>query len=564
MNPVRNSPSLTGLLNQINMSQKQKISNGVKITFLSLIDDVSIPGLRFLSSFIKQKGHQSEIIMLPRSYSEGLGSHESFLYPYPDVVLKQVAEKCAHSELVGISLMSCHFDNAVFLTRYLHKHLSCPIIWGGIHPTIRPFECLKHADMVFIGEAELSLSMLMGRMIQGESWKSISIPGILKQGEGGHFLPGLILEDLGELPLPDYDLKDQFILYKKNQIVQLDKNLLSYLFFGSYRTTFSRGCPYACTYCCNNALNKIYERKLPIRHRPIKDIIKELEIAKESIPGLREVDITDDAFLAQPQDRIERFAKDYQKRINLPFKFLTTPVTVTIPKIRALAKAGMSTTAVGVQSGSLGTRALYNRYDTLEQVLSVGEIVNQVAKEIKKEISVRYDFILDNPWESEKDIEDSLQFALKLKRPLDLILFSLTFYPETALYEKACQEGIIKDDLNQVYRKSQLAPSRSYLNALFALLGLGMSRSLVRFFLNKKIPRKYLVGVLYFLVSLYTLKKRLRSVIVKGFLRGDFQWVRVAFLIFVEMVKQKFTLINQKELPKFRGRAGEIYLEAKY
>lgn len=537
----------------------------MKITFISLIDDVSIPGLRFLSAFIKKEGHQSEIIMLPRIYSEGLGSHESFLYPYPDVVLKQLAEKCVQSDLIGISLMSCHFDNAVLITRYLKKYLSRPIVWGGIHPTIRPFECLEHADMVFIGEAELSLSRLMERMADGQSWKSISVPGILKRGEEfGQFLPGPILEDLGKLPLPDYDLEDQFILYEKNRIIQFDKKLLGHCFFGSYRTTFSRGCPYACTYCCNNALNKIYKRKLPVRHRPIENMIKELEIAKELIPGLREVDITDDAFLAQPLERIERFAKEYQKRINLPFKFLTTPVTVTIPKIRALAKAGMSTTAVGVQSGSLRTRILYNRYDTLTQVLSVGNIVSQVAKENKKKISVRYDFILDNPWESEEDMEDSLRFALKLKRPFDLILFSLTFYPETTLYEKARQEGIIKDDLNQVYRKSQLAPSRSYLNTLFALWGLGMSRSLVRFLLNKKIPRKYLVDVLYFLVSLYTLKKRLRSVIVKGFLRRDFKWVRVTLLIFLETIKQKFTLMSHKNLPRFRGEVGEISLEAKY
>jgi len=72
----------------------------MKITFISLIEDVSIPGLRFLSAFIKQKGHESEIIMLPRSYSEGLNDSVSFLYPYPDIVLKQLVEKCNQSDLI--------------------------------------------------------------------------------------------------------------------------------------------------------------------------------------------------------------------------------------------------------------------------------------------------------------------------------------------------------------------------------------------------------------------------------------------------------------------------------
>ncbi|MCX6759122.1 MAG: radical SAM protein [Candidatus Nealsonbacteria bacterium] len=531
----------------------------MKITFISLIEDVSIPGLRFLSAFIKQKGHESEIIMLPRSYSEGLNDSVSFLYPYPDIVLKQLVEKCSQSDLIGISLMSCHFDNAVYITRYLRKRLSCPIIWGGIHPTIRPLECLDHADMVCVGESELSLDMLMERMSNGESWKSISVQGILRQGEkNDQFLPGPILEDLEKLPLPDYDLEDQFLLYEKNRIVQLDKNLLVRCLYGSYVTTLSRGCPYACTYCCNNALNKIYKRKLPIRHRLVKDIIEELEMAKRSILGLREIIITDDAFFAQTQERIEEFSEEYKRKVDLPLKVLTTPVTFTLSKARALVKAGLCATAVGIQSASLRIRALYNRSDTLEQVLAVGDVVSQVAEETKKKIDIRYDFILDNPWENEEDLKDSIRFVLKLKKPFSLMLFSLTFYPETVLYKKARQEGIIWDDLNQVYRKSQLAPNRSYFNALLALAGLGMSKFLVERLLNTHISKKHLVGSLYFLVSLYTLKKELRSVIVKGFLRGDFQWVYTAFLIFLGRIKQKFVSMRHTELVRFKGKAGEI------
>ena len=528
----------------------------MKITFISLLEDVSIPALRFLSAFIKRKGHQSEIIMLPRFYSEGLEDYNSFLYPYSNVVLEQLVERCARSDLIGVSLMSCHFDNAILITRYLRKRLSCPIIWGGIHPTIRPFECLNYADMVCVGEAELSLSMLMEKMSNGESWKSISIPGILKQGKQvGQFLPGPILEDLGELPLPDYDLEHQFILYEKNQIVQLDKNLLARCLGYFYRTTCSRGCPYACTYCCNNALNKIYKRKLPIRQRPIEDIIEEIETAKKSIPGLIAVIITDDAFFAQSQKRIERFSEEYREKINLPFEALTTPVTFTKSKAEALLKAGMYSTGVGIQSGSLRTRVLYNRYDTIDQILSVGDVVSQIVKETKKKMKVRYDFIVDNPWENEEDIEDSLRLALKLKRPFDLILFSLTFYPGTELYEKARREEIIWDDLNQVYRKSQLTPSRSYINALFQLLTLGMPKFLVKLLLGKHIPRRYLVSPLYSLIVFYKLKRKLKSAIVKGFFQGNFQWLYVRSL---EIIKQRFTSLEHNELPKFTGRPGEI------
>jgi radical SAM superfamily enzyme YgiQ (UPF0313 family) len=413
--------------------------------------------------------------------------------------------------------------------------------------------------MVFIGESELCLKKIMKRMDHGEPWKSISEPGIVKKGDPKEkYLPGPILEDLNDLPLPDFDLQDQFILYENNRIVQLDKSILARCTFSSYRLTCSRGCPYACTYCCNNALNRIYKRKLPVRQRPIEHVMQELEMAKRLMPGLREVDITDDAFLAQPQERIEEFAKEYHKRVNLPFKFLTTPITVTVPKMKILAEIGMCATAVGMQSGSLRTRTLYNRYDTIDNVLSVGEVINKVIEGNKRQIGVRYDVILDNPWETEKDLEDSLRVALRIKRPFDLALFSLTLYPGTDLYEKARKEGIIQDDLNQIYRRSQLAPNRTYLNALFFLLSLGMPNPWVEYLLEKPLPRKKMVRSLYSLIVFYTLKKKVKSVIFKGFLRGNFKWVKVSYMIFLETIKQKFTLAKNKKLVRFTKKAGEF------
>ncbi len=58
----------------------------MKISFISLLEDVSIPSLRFLSAFIKSKGYESEIIMFPRLYSEGLNGYNLFRYPYSDIL----------------------------------------------------------------------------------------------------------------------------------------------------------------------------------------------------------------------------------------------------------------------------------------------------------------------------------------------------------------------------------------------------------------------------------------------------------------------------------------------
>lgn len=100
----------------------------MKITFISLTDSIVIPSIRFLSAYIKKEGFKSDIILLPRTYSEGLGPDVSFLYPYSEKVLDQLVEKCADSDIIGLSLMSYHLDNAVYVTNYLREKLSAPII----------------------------------------------------------------------------------------------------------------------------------------------------------------------------------------------------------------------------------------------------------------------------------------------------------------------------------------------------------------------------------------------------------------------------------------------------
>jgi len=114
-------------------------------------------------------------------YGQNMNGANSFLYPYPRRILEQIAEMCKTSDLIGISLMTCHFDNAVYITKFLREKLSVPIIWGGIHPSIRPAECLEYADMVCLGEGELSLSQLAKEMAEGKPWNSLNVQGILKR-----------------------------------------------------------------------------------------------------------------------------------------------------------------------------------------------------------------------------------------------------------------------------------------------------------------------------------------------------------------------------------------------
>ena len=535
----------------------------MRIAFISLLEDVSIPSLRYLSAYLRAKGHDTLLILLPWTFTDRtLSESNSFLYPYPDKVLGQVAEICNTSDLVGISMMTCHFDNAVHITNFLRKRLHLPIIWGGIHPTLRPGECLEYADMVCIGEGEISLCQLASEMSNGRQWESLSIPGMHKCYDKRPLsvLPSPIVQNLDELPLPDYDLDHQFVLYRGN-MAHFNNGLLATCIRYSYRTLFSRGCPYACTYCCNNAIRKLHGYKLPLRWRSTDNMIKELKAAIELMPQLKEIVLADDSFLTQPAESIRTFATRYREEIGLPLSFITIPRSVCESKLRPLAEAGLHHVGIGVQSGSQRiVRELYSRPESIDEALSASACIKQVAQETKKRIKGRYDFILDNPWETEQDIEDGIRLCMKLKKPYGLELFSLTFYPETELYVKAKNEGIITDDLNQVYRRSQLTPSRSYLNGIFSVLSANAPNWVVIFLL--RVRRASPVWLPYLVASIFQVARFFKGLLGYA-LRGD--WTLIRASLSGAIVSPRRPLRSEKRRlntrrPKFCGAPGNTIL----
>jgi len=50
--------------------------------------------------------------------------------------------------------------------------------------------------------------------------------------------------------------------------------------------------------------------------------------------------------------------------------------------------------------------------------------------------------MLDNPYESEENILETLQVILEIQKPFQLQLYSLRFYQGTELYYRAKNEGI--------------------------------------------------------------------------------------------------------------------------
>ena len=153
---------------------------------------------------------------------------------------------------------------------------------------------------------------------------------------------------------------------------------------------------------------------------------------------------------------------------------------------------------VGIQTGSENTKKLYKRSHSNKRII-------QIAKEIHEFgiNEVTYDIILDNPWENDEDLIETLMLLTKLPVPYKLSLFSLKFYPGSAMYEMAKSKGIEEDELKENYSADFHDLKNTYLNKLFVLMqmhakkGKVLSPKMMSFLTSQKLRRLKLHWLLF-------------------------------------------------------------------
>jgi radical SAM superfamily enzyme YgiQ (UPF0313 family) len=383
---------------------------------------------------------------------------------YPEESLNDIVELSKDTDLIGISVVSPYFKWAVQVTQALKRTLDVPVLWGGIHPTVQPEESLEHADMVCLGEGEEALVELATKMDSGQDFCDVSGMWFKENGKIIKNAMRPLIQNLDTIPLPDNDYADKYLLCGKHILPMNDDRLKKYsgLKKKTYKTLPTRGCLYACTYCCHSALKKLYPNQNYIRKRSIDNIIKELMEVKNA----DRIKFSDDHFFSYNEEEIEDFCRKYKKSINLPLMILgVSPGAFSRRKLALLVDAGLVYLKVGIQTGSKNTKKLYKRSHSNKRII-------QIAKEIHEfGISeVTYDIIIDNPWESDEDLIETLMFLTKLPVPYKLSIFSLRFYPGSAMYEMAKSKGIEEDELKENYNVDFHDLKNNYLNKLFVLM----------------------------------------------------------------------------------------------
>tara|TARA_Y100000310_G_scaffold327153_1_gene393077 strand:+ start:143 stop:1663 length:1521 start_codon:yes stop_codon:yes gene_type:complete len=468
------------------------------ITFISIYSDIQCYNIRRLSAFLKNKGFATKIIFMPRP----------FLKSYSKEAIKQLVDLSRDSRLICVSVMSNYWNNAVQVTEAIKKELDIPIIWGGVHPTVRPEECLDVVDMICIGEGDDTLSMLIDKIKNNKDDYS-GIPNLYYNKAGKIIKNKLqIFDRTDEIPIPDLELGNHHILFG-NKIRQMDIKLFRCFYGEDYVIQCTFGCPYGCAYCCNNAYNKLFG--FNFRKRKMEDVINELKYIKNKFPFINRVRIDDDNFFCYSIPELEFFRDNYKEHIKLPLYIRGGhPLTIKKDVLKICVDAGMYRIGMGIQTGSENTQRIFKRQIPNEAIIEACKVITSF-----KGLSPTYDIILDTPWETEQDVIDTLRLILKLPHPYQLALFSMTFFCGTELFEKALADGIIKDIKKDVYRKNYTSLKDTYLNTLFPL------------FAYRWVPKRF---------KEFLLTDKVRN--------SDFKIVIMSLLKGARIVRSKFGLIK--------------------
>ncbi|MDD4910426.1 MAG: radical SAM protein [Candidatus Omnitrophica bacterium] len=382
-------------------------------------------GIEYLSSVLKNAGHQTELLFDP-----GSGDIEyrfKVLDRFFDVGEKMVRRAEEYSpDLIAFSCLTNLYPWVSKMAGLIKQRMDVPIIVGGIHPTILPAYVIKNPniDMICVGEGEEAMLELVNGMQKGDVDYSTRNIWFKRDGEVVRNPSRPLIQDLDSLPFPD---KDGFRKYG--------------CFSDRLYVMSGRGCPHQCTYCFNSHYRKLFNisGKPYVRRRSVENVISELRFFKDRYK-IKEVFFYDDIFTIN-EDWVRRFCEIYKRDIRLPFKIMVHPQAVKKDTMRQLAEAGCIYTDIGIESGNEELRR-----KLLKRNMSNEDIVN--TSRTLKEVGIRFCTlnIVGFPTETREQMWQTYDLNRRIK-PDGTIMTIFYPFPHTELTDFCLQNGFLRKDI---------------------------------------------------------------------------------------------------------------------
>jgi len=387
-------------------------------------------GVECLSASLKKAGFKTRLFLDPILFSESGFINNGLLsgmFSFREHLLREMLEYAP--DLVCFSVITDNYLWATAWAREIKRRLNVPVVFGGIHPTSVPERVIEEScvDYLCIGEVTVQ----------------------------NNIRP--LISDLDALPFPDKD-----IYY------------LSYpIFRDGYLISTSRGCPFSCSYCCNNVYHSLYkEAGKVVRRRSIDSVIEELVLAKDKYKSTF-VHFVDDVFNSDA-NWLSIFLNRYGKEIRLPFSCYIYPDLANDSTVKRLKGAGCFKVQMGLQVfDDRKRKTALKRNSRLD---NLAEAINSFKK---SDIYVTCDSIFGFPDATEEEYLSLSRFYNE-HLPDHCENFWLRYYPKTDVTTWALDNGYIDSEKKEkiekgefdfgLFRKSEHGDTKTYTRKFIILL----------------------------------------------------------------------------------------------
>ncbi|MFH1850474.1 MAG: radical SAM protein [archaeon] len=225
------------------------------------------------------------------------------------------------------------------LAKYLKKHFSTPILFGGPHVTIFPEESIREdcVDMICRGEGEEPFAELLDLMEKGKDYSRTENIWTKKKGKIIRNDIRPLVQDLDSLPLPD---RSEHLKYKILRDLPLKRFITGY------------GCPYHCGFCHNAIfLKEIYKGKGNyLRKKSVDRVFREIRDVK-SQSRVEHIHFHDDNFNFH-RVWLAEFCRRYPNEIGIPFSCTIRADILDEETVKSMRNAGCTGVTYGVETGN--------------------------------------------------------------------------------------------------------------------------------------------------------------------------------------------------------------------
>ena len=336
------------------------------------------------------------------------------------------------------------FHETLRIVKEVNKNIITVV--GGIYPTTCDVSFDKNINHIIKSEAETKLKGLLKWYLEKEKHQNN------KSIKSGMFLfvDGIIpkndyIQNLNDLPLPDRST------IPTGWYASYGRQLTQRFYKDNCRTAsvlISRGCVNACSYCSGHVItNRDY------RHRSIENIVNEIKDLKE-------------------QYQIEVF-NFQEENPCIDIKFTKSLYKALIPlKIKWVSQAGFYVhkmdyefVKLAIDSGVLffnlaiesGSKEILRKVKKPVGIIEKAPQVVKWIRELNPEISITGFFMINFPFETKEDINDTLNLIEKLD--LNCVQWnSLQCFKGSELYNYCVERDLLdnKDNTENFYMNSRI------------------------------------------------------------------------------------------------------------